>query len=34
MEMLGFTYFIGCIIGGGILIWLNTKSGKKWLEEL
>ncbi len=33
-EMLGVVFTIGVIIGAGILIWLNTKSGKKWLEEL
>ena len=34
MEMLGLTYLVGIIIGGGFLIWLNTKSGKKWLANL
>ncbi len=34
MNMLGVVFTIGVIIGAGILIWLNTKSGKKWLEEL
>ena len=34
MFLQGLTYLVGCIIGGGILIWLNTKSGKKWLKEL
>ena len=34
MNMLGVVFTIGGIIGGGILLWLNTKRGKKWLESL
>lgn len=34
MDMMALTYVIGCVIAGGILIWLNTKSGKKWLANL
>ncbi len=34
MNMLAITYIIGSLIGIGILIWLNTKSGKKWKENL
>ncbi len=29
------TFFtVGSIIATGIAIWINTKSGKKWLESL
>ena len=31
--MLGFVFTIGLVIAIGILIWLNTKSGKKWLKK-
>lgn len=34
MNMLGVVFTIGVIIGVAILIWLYTKSGKKWLENL
>lgn len=34
MNMLGVVFTIGVIIGAAILIWLYTKSGKKWLENL
>lgn len=34
MEMLALTYIIGSVIGLVILIWLNTKSGKRWKEKL
>lgn len=27
--------FSGClVVAAGIAIWLNTKSGKKWLKDL
>ena len=26
--------FAGLVVGGGFLVWLNTKSGKKWLANL
>ena len=34
-AMIGLTliFLIECIFGVGFLIWLNTKSGKKWLGE-
>lgn len=31
MNGLSLIFLISSIIGIGILIWLNTKSGKKWL---
>ena len=34
MNMLGVVFTIGVIIGGGILLWLNTKRGKMWVESL
>ncbi len=34
MNMLAATYIIGSVIGLGILIWLNTKWGKKWKDSL
>lgn len=34
--MVGFSLMLGGfgIVGAIILIWLNTKPGKKWLENL
>lgn len=32
--MLSAIFTIGIVIAGAFLIWLNTKSGKKWLENL
>ena len=34
MDMLATTYIIGSVIGVVFLLWLYTKSGKKWLENL
>lgn len=34
MEVLGILFGITTVISGGILAWLNTKSGKKWLSNL
>ena len=34
MYMLAGAYIIGSVIGAAIFIWLNTKSGKKWKENL
>lgn len=34
MDMLAMTYIIGSAIGVSFLLWLKTKSGKKWLENL
>ncbi len=34
MYMLAITYIVGSVIGIGILVGLNTKSGKKWLDSL
>lgn len=34
MDVIIFVYAVGIAIVGGILIWTNTKSGKKWLENL
>lgn len=34
MEALIFTFSILSVIVTGIIVWLNTKSGKKWLESL
>jgi len=34
MELLGIIFLIASIVGGGLLAWTYTKSGKKWLSEL
>lgn len=34
MEALIGLFCIMAIVGSAIAIWLNTKSGKKWLENL
>lgn len=34
MEALAITFVWGSIIVAGLIVWINTKSGKKWLEEL
>jgi len=34
MDMLSLVYTISVVVGGGFLVWLNTKSGKKWLANL
>lgn len=34
MEALAITFGILAIIVTGIIVWLNTKPGKKWLESL
>ena len=31
MEMLAAIFTAGIIVAGAFLIWLKTKSGKKWL---
>lgn len=34
MEMLAITFAWGTAIAVGLIVWFNTKSGKKWLEDL
>lgn len=34
MEILAILFGITTVISAGILIWLNTKPGKKWKESL
>lgn len=34
MEVLALTFLFLSVIATGIMIWLNTKSGKKWLNGL
>lgn len=34
MEALLMLFSLMAVIGLGIAIWLNTKSGEKWLENL
>ncbi len=34
MDMLGALFTVGVILSAGFLIWLYTKSGKKWLDQL
>ena len=34
--MEAYTFFMGlmCLIGVSFAIWLNTKSGEKWIDDL
>lgn len=34
--MIGLTWFfvVGCVVAGIFLIWLYSKPGKRWLENL
>lgn len=34
MEVLAILFGLTTLISGGILIWLHTKSGKKWMANL
>lgn len=34
MDFMIAFFTVGSIIAAGIAIWINTKSGKKWLESL
>ena len=34
MNMLGLVFTIWIIIAGGFLLWLYTKPGKRWLDNL
>lgn len=34
MEVFTLFMFIMMVIGGSFAIWLNTKSGQKWIDEL
>lgn len=34
MDFLIIFYSVCSVIAGGIAIWINTKSGKKWLSRL
>lgn len=34
MEGFALVMCIGAVIGTGLAIWSNTKSGKKWIENL
>lgn len=34
MEQLTFTFTVGLILAGMFLIFLYTKSGQKWLDNL
>lgn len=34
MTQLGLTFTIIAVLAAIFLIWLNTKSGKKWLADL
>ena len=34
MDFIIMFFLVGAIIAAGIAIWLNTKSGKKWLASL
>ena len=34
MELMTLFMFIMMVIGASFAIWLNTKSGKKWLANL
>lgn len=34
MELMTLFMFIMMVIGASFVIWLNTKSGQKWIDEL
>jgi hypothetical protein len=34
METLTIIFAIGSVIGVGLILWTNTKKGKKWLQDL
>ena len=34
MELLTFVFAIALLIGLGMAIWFNTKSGQKWIDSL
>lgn len=34
MEQLTFTFLIGLIVAGAFLVFLHTKNGRKWLDNL
>lgn len=34
MEALILLFSIALVIGVGVLIWLNTRNGRKWLASL
>ena len=34
MELMTLFMFIMMVIGASCAIWLNTKSGQKWIDEL
>lgn len=34
MELMTLFMFIMTVIGACFAIWLNTKSGQKWIDEL
>ena len=33
MDMLSLVYTISAVVGGGFLVWLNTKSGEKMARK-
>ena len=33
MDMLSLVYTISAVVGGGFLVWLNTKSGRKMARK-
>ena len=34
MEILAILFGVTTVISGGILLWLHTRNGKKWLANL
>ena len=34
MDGLMFIFSLGAVISASFAIWLNTKSGQKWIDEL
>jgi len=34
MDFVTIMFVTIAVIGAGIALWINTKSGKKWLENL
>ena len=34
IDGLMFVFTLGLVFSGGMAIWLNTKSGQKWIDSL
>lgn len=34
MDLMTFIFSIALVIGCGMAVWLNTKSGQRWIDNL